>query len=323
MDQVAALRAFVRIVETGSFTHAAASMGTPKATVSKLLQQLEAHLRTKLLSRTTRRLAVTSDGAAYYERAVRLLSDLEELDASVTASQGRPTGRLRIDVSSSIAQGIIIPALAGFFARYPDIQLDVGTSDRTADLVADNVDCVIRAGVIGDLSLIARRIAEMHMTTCAAPSYLDTHGTPAEPQALEQEHVRIGYLKQRLAEPHPFSFVRAGETLEVAGRYLVAVNESQTYVAAGLAGHGILQAPYFMVRPHLESGALREVLAEWAVPALPLHVVYPPNRHLSTRLRVFVDWAAALFARAELAPPGGDVRQDDQGFGTRTVARQA
>ncbi len=303
MDQVAALRTFVRIVETGSFTHAAASMGAPKATVSKLLQQLEAHLRTKLLSRTTRRLAVTSDGAAYYERAVRLLSDLEELDASVTASQGRPTGRLRIDVSSSIAQGIIIPALTGFFARYPDIQLDVGTSDRTADFVADNVDCVIRAGVIGDLSLIARRIAEMHMTTCAAPSYLDAHGTPAEPQALEQGHIRIGYLKQRLAEPHPFSFVRAGETLEVAGRYLVAVNESQTYVAAGLAGHGILQAPYFMVRPHLESGALREVLAEWAVPALPLHVVYPPNRHLSTRLRVFVDWAAALCARAELAPP--------------------
>ena len=303
MDQVAALRAFVRIVETGSFTQAAASMGTPKATVSKLLQQLEAHLRTRLLSRTTRRLAVTSDGAAYYERAVRLLSDLEELDASVTASQGRPTGRLRIDVSSSIAQRIIIPALGAFFTRYPDIQLQVGTSDQTADLVADNVDCVIRAGVIGDLSLIARRIAEVHMITCAAPAYLDLHGTPADPSALERDHVRIGYLKQRLAEPHPFRFVRGGETFEAAGRYLVAVNEGQTYVAAGLAGYGILQAPYFMVGPHLEGGALREVLADWSVPALPLHVVYPPNRHLSTRLRVFVDWAAALFARAELAPP--------------------
>ena len=303
MDQVAALRAFVRIVETGSFTQAAASMGTPKATVSKLLQQLEAHLRTKLLSRTTRRLAVTSDGAAYYERAVRLLSDLEELDASVTASQGRPTGRLRVDVSSSIAQRIIVPALGAFFARYPYIQLQVGTSDQAADLVADNVDCVIRAGVIGDLSLIARRIAEVHMTTCAAPAYLNVHGTPADPSALERDHVRVGYLKQRLAEPHPFRFARGGETFDVAGRYLVAVNEGQTYLAAGLAGYGILQAPYFMVRPHLDGGALREVLADWTVPPLPLHVVYPPNRHLSTRLRVFVDWAAALFARAELAPP--------------------
>ena len=302
MDQVAALRAFVRIVETGSFTQAASSLGAPKATVSKLVQHLEAHLRTKLLSRTTRRLAVTSDGAAYYERAVRLLSDLEELDASVTASQGRPNGRLRIDVSSSIAQEIIVPALGGFFARYPGIQLSLGASDRTADFVADNVDCVIRAGTIGDLSLIARRIAEMHMTTCASPSYLDAHGAPADPRALEQGHVRVGYLKQRLAEPHPFSFVRGGETLEVAGRHQVAVNEGRTYLAAGLAGHGILQAPYFMVRPHLNSGALREVLPDWGVPPVPLHVVYPPNRHLSTRLRVFVDWAAGLFAAAALAP---------------------
>ena len=303
MDQVAALRAFVRIVETGSFTQAAAGLGTPKATVSKLLQQLEAHLRTKLLSRTTRRLAVTADGAAYYERAARLLHDLEELDASVTASQARPKGRLRVDVSSSIAQGIIMPALGGFFARYPDIQLDVGTSDRVADLVADNVDCVIRAGVIGDLSLIARRVAEMHMTTCAAPAYLHAHGTPADPRALEQDHATVGYLKQGLAEPHPLRFVHGGETLEVAARYQVAVNEAQTYLAAGLAGHGILQAPHFMVRQHLESGALREVLPEWSVPPLPLHVVYSPSRHLSTRLRVFVDWAAALFAKVEFAPP--------------------
>lgn len=309
MDQVAALRAFVRIVETGSFTQAAAGLGTPKATVSKLLQQLEAHLRTKLLSRTTRRLAVTADGAAYYERAARLLHDLEELDASVTASQARPKGRLRIDVSSSIAQAIIMPALSGFFIRYPDIQLDIGTSDRATDLVADNVDCVIRAGVIGDLSLIARRVAEMHMTTCAAPAYLDAHGTPADPRALEQSHVRVGYLKQGLAEPHPLSFMCKGETLEVTARYLVAVNEAQTYLAAGLAGHGILQAPHFMVRQHLESGALREVLPEWSVPPLPLHVVYSPSRHLSTRLRVFVDWAAALFAKVELVPPRRETRQ--------------
>lgn len=303
MDQVAALRAFVRIVETGSFTQAAAGLGTPKATVSKLLQQLEAHLRTKLLSRTTRRLAVTADGAAYYERAARLLHDLEELDASVTASQARPKGRLRVDASSSIAQGIIMPALGGFFARYPDIQLEVGTSDRATDLVADNVDCVIRAGVIGDLSLIARRVAEMHMATCAAPAYLHAHGTPADPRALEQDHVGVGYLKQGLAEPHPLKFVRGGEALEVAVRYQVTVNEAQTYLAAGLAGHGILQVPHFMVRQHLESGALREVLPEWSVPPLPLHVVYSPSRHLSTRLRVFVDWAAALFAKVEFAPP--------------------
>jgi len=303
MDQIAALRTFVRIVETGSFTQAAVSLNVPKPTVSKLVQQLEAHLRTKLLSRTTRRLAVTSDGAAYYERAVQLLADLEELDASVTASQARPKGRLRIDVSSAIAQRIIVPALDGFFARYPDIQLHIGTSDRPTDLVTENVDCVIRAGVIGDLSLIARRIAEMHMATCAAPSYLQAHGVPVHPSDLGRDHLIVGYLKARTAEPHPMSFVRGTETLEVAGRYHAAVNDAATYLAAGLAGYGVIQAPYFMVREHLSSGAMRDVLPDWGVPPLPLHVVYPPNRHLSTRLRIFVDWVAALFANVELMPP--------------------
>lgn len=315
MDQLAALRAFVRIVETGSFTQAAATLGTPKPTVSKLVQQLEAHLRTQLLSRTTRRLAVTSDGAAYYERAQQLLSDLEELDASVTASQARPKGKLRIDVSSSIAQGIIVPALSHFFARYPDIQLDIGISDRPADLVTDNVDCVIRAGAIADLSLIARRIAEMQMTTCAAPAYISAHGMPEHPTALARDHLIVGFMKQRLAEPHPLSFARGTEILEVAGHYRTAVNESQTFLAAALAGHGIIQVPYFMVRSYLESGAMRPILPDWRVPPLPLHIVYPPNRHLSTRLRVFVDWTAGVFAAADLAAPSS---QDAQ---TRASAR--
>ena len=305
MDQLAALRAFVRIVETGSFTQAAATLGTPKPTVSKLVQQLEAHLRTRLLSRTTRRVAVTSDGAAYYERAVQLLSDLEELDASVSASQAQPKGKLRIDVSSSLAQEIIVPALGGFFARYPDIQLDIGISDQAADLVAENVDCVIRAGTIADLSLIARRIAEVQMVTCAAPAYIQAHGMPDHPTAVGRDHRIVGYLKRRLAEPHPLVFLRGAERLEVAGRYQTAVNESRTYLAAALAGHGIIQVPYFMVRRYLEQGAMRPILPEWRVPPLPLHVVYPPNRHLSTRLRVFVDWTASLFAAADLAPPKG------------------
>lgn len=313
MDQLAALRAFVRIVETGSFTQAAISLGIPKPTVSKLVQQLEAHLRTKLLSRTTRRLAVTSDGAAYYERAMQLLADLDELDASVTASQARPKGKLRIEASSSVAQEIIVPALGGFFAQYPEIQLDIRMTDQLADLVSDSVDCVIRAGVIGDLSLIARRIGELHMTTCAAPAYLQAHGPPDHPRALERDHLIVGYLKQRLAEPHPLSFVRGTEALAVAGHYQAAVNDGATYLAAALAGYGIIQAPFFMVRQHLESGALRPVLPDWRVPPLPLHVVYPPNRHLSTRLRVFVDWVAAVFAAAELAPGPEPGREPGRG----------
>ncbi len=266
------------------------------------MQQLEAHLRTKLLSRTTRRLAVTSDGAAYYERAIRVLADLDELDASVTVSQARPKGRLRIDVSAAIAQEIMLPALGGFFERYPDIQLDIGTSDRLTDLIAENVDCVIRAGAIADLSLVARRIAEMHMTTAAAPAYLERHGMPAHPSALESQHRMVAYFSARTGRHVPFEFIRGEERLKVAGRYHVAVNEAGTYLRAGLAGHGVIQAPHFMVRGPVEAGELVQVLPDWSVPPIPLHVVYAPNRHLSTKLRIFVDWAAGLFAAAALAP---------------------
>src|SRR3954453_15105180 len=181
MDQLAAMRAFARIVETGSFSKASDSLGLPRATVTKLIQSLEAHLRTSLLNRSTRRVAVTADGAAYYDRAARLLAEIEELDGTLASSQLRPKGRLRIDVPPALARDVIVPALDDFFGRYPEIQLDIGASDRPADLVAENVDCVIRGGTISDPSLIARKIAVLEMVTCAAPSYLARHGEPRHP----------------------------------------------------------------------------------------------------------------------------------------------
>ena len=231
-----------------------------------------------------------------------MLADLDELDASLTVSQARPKGRLRIDVSAAIAQRIILPALGGFFDQYPDMQLDIGSSDRPVDLLAENVDCVIRAGTIGDLSLVARRIGELHMLTVAAPAYLSRHGAPTHPSVLEQGHQVVAYFSARTGRHLPFEFVRGPERLEVMGRYQAAANEAGIYVAAGLAGYGVIQAPYFMLRDHVEAGRLQQVLPDWSVPATPLHVVYPPNKHLSTRLRIFVDWAASLFAKAPLAP---------------------
>src|SRR5690349_8272335 len=183
-DQIAAMRAFARVVEQGSFTRAATTLSMPKATATKLIQTLEAHLQTTLLHRTTRRVSVTPDGAAYYERAVALLADLEELDGSMRLSQVNPKGRLRIDVSASLATLILIPALADFHARFPEIQIDIGVTDRPVDLIGENVDCVIRAGTLTDQSLIARKIAEMHFATCASPSYLQQKGEPRHPDDL-------------------------------------------------------------------------------------------------------------------------------------------
>lgn len=296
MDQLAAMRAFVRVVETGSFTRAAHSLEMPKPTVSKLIQTLEAHLRTKLLNRTTRRVAVTPDGAAYYERTVRLLVDLDELDSNMALSQAHPRGKLRIDVSGALARLIIIPALPDFVDRFPDIQIDLGVSDRQADLVGENVDCVVRAGELTDQSLIARRVAELQMVTCAAPSYLARYGEPKHPSDLESDHRVINYFSARTGRPLPFDFRRNGEPYEIKGRYAVALNEGSAYVAAAVAGLGVAQTPKFMVQQQLDDGTLRLVFRDWESEPVPLHIVYPPNRHLSNRLRVFVDWIAGVFA---------------------------
>jgi DNA-binding transcriptional LysR family regulator len=295
MDQLAAMRAFARVVEVGTFTRAAQLLDVPKPTLSKLIQNLEQHLRTKLLNRTTRRVTVTADGAAYYERAARILADVDELDSSMTLSQASPKGRLRIDISGPLAMLIMIPALPQFHARYPEIQIDLGVTDRPVDLVGENVDCVVRGGEITDQSLIARRIAEIHLTTCAAPAYLARHGQPRHPAELERTHTVVGYFSASSARPFPLVFKQGDDIEEINGRYILAVNDGNAYVSAGLAGLGIMQVPRFMVEERLASGALQPVLRDWVSDPMPLHVVYPPNRHLSTKLRIFVDWVAELF----------------------------
>lgn len=296
MDHLQALRVFARVVEAGTFTHAADSLGMPKATVTKLVQGLEAHLRTRLLNRTTRQVTVTAEGAAYYERVIRLLTELDELDTSFANAQACPKGRLRVDVSAAFASLWLIPNLQEFHRRYPDIQIELGVGDRLVDLVADNVDCVIRHGKLRDESLVARRLGEFDFVTCATPGYLAERGTPTHPGMLEDGHKVVGYFvgPGRL---YPLDFDRGGERHEPRMDFAVAVNDGNAYLAATLAGFGIAQVPSFMARHHLASGALVEVLAEWSVESMPAYAVYPPNRHLSAKVRVFVDWVAELFAR--------------------------
>ena len=299
-DQLAAMRAFARVVEAGTFTRASALLEIPKPTVTKLIQTLEAHLRIKLLNRTTRRVIVTPDGAAYYERVARLLAELDEIEGSMTLSQATLKGRVRVNVSASLALLIIIPALPDFHARYPEIQIDLGVTDRPVDLIGENVDCVMRGGELRDQSLIARRIGEMRFITCAAPSYLARHGEPRHPTDFESDHYVVSYFRPDSGKTHPFSFARAGEQHEIFGRYVAAFNDGNAYVAAGLVGLGVIQAPTFMVQQHVANGALQPVLTDWTPEVMPLHVVYPPNRHVSNKLRVFVDWIADLFASHDL-----------------------
>ena len=297
MDQIQAMRIFVRVVEAGTFTRAADSLSLPKASVTKHVQALEARLRVRLLNRTTRRVTVTADGAAYYERTVRLLTDLDDIEASMTNARSNPRGRLRVDVGTSMAQLLILPHLGEFHARYPDIQVDLGVSDRMVDLIGDNVDCVIRGGELTDQSLVARRIGNLEFITVASPAYLARCGTPTHPLQIEEKHTIVVYFSPQSGRQYPLELQKDGESIDVRGPYRVSVNESNAYVTATLAGLGISQITSHQASPHLGSGALVRLLPEWSQPLLPIYVVYPPNRHLSAKVRAFVDWAAELVER--------------------------
>jgi len=308
VDQLLALRVFVRIAESGAFSKAADSMNIPRPTVTKLVQDLERHLGTKLLQRTTRRVSVTPEGAAYYERTVRLIGDLDEMDESVARAQAQPRGRIRVDVGSVLANMILIPALPGLRARHPELHVDLGVSDRPIDLIGEGVDCVIRGGELADTSLVARRIADLDWLTCASPLYLGARGVPKHPSELIARepgpkdkarvpgHAIVGYFSSLSGKAFPLDFRRGDEQILVHGQAVVSVNESTAHLSALLSGVGLGQAFKFMVEPHLRSGRLRTVLDGWSRPRHPLHVVYPSNRHLSAKVRLFVDWVAEVFA---------------------------
>jgi LysR family transcriptional regulator for bpeEF and oprC len=299
LNLVLAMQVYVRVVEAGTFTKAADSMRMPKPTVTKLVQGLENHLRVKLLNRTTRKVTVTPDGSAYYERANRLLGDLEDIEASVSNAQASPKGRLRVDAGGSIASMFIIPALPAFVARYPEIQLELGVSDRAVDLIGENVDCVVRGGPLTEQSLVARHVGDLPWATCATPTYLSRHGTPRHPSDLERGHIVASHFSARTGRVTPLIFERDGKRIEIEGRSVVAVNESNAHLAAARAGLGIVQMPAFAMG-HAPKGELKAVLGAWQPQPLPIHVLYPPNRHLSAKVRVFVDWMVELFAGHEL-----------------------
>ncbi|MDO1585290.1 LysR substrate-binding domain-containing protein [Rhizobium oryzicola] len=302
MDQLSAMRVFVRVVEAGNFSKAASSLKMPKTTVTNLVQGLESHLRTKLLNRTTRRVVVTTDGALYYERASRILSELEELDISMSNSQSQPSGKVRVAVAGAFADLIIIPSLCDFHQRYPQIQLEFDIGDRVVDYVAENVDCALRAGTPGDQSMVARKVGEMYLRTYASPAYLARTSMPRHPLDLEQGHTCIGYMKAAHAgRVLPMEFRKGDEVINVEPDYAISVNEARSYVAAAVAGIGIAQAVSFMVRDAVERGELVEVLPDWPREPFPLYIVYPQNRHLSNKVRVFVDWLARRLQEVERA----------------------
>lgn len=300
MNKLQAMEVFVQVVDAGGFTRAAETLQLPKATVSTLVQSLEQSLQVKLLNRTTRHVSVTADGAAYYERCLRILNDVRDAEESVSRNRASPSGRLRVDASTGVANEILIPALPDFFRRYPDILLELGCGDRPVDLVEEGVDCAIRGGQLGDSSLIARRIGVLQFVTCATPDYLARFGRPTHPRDLLEHHRCINYFSAKTGKTFEWDFARGDERYLIPVPASLAVNDSTAYIRAGLAGLGIMQIGSYSLDPHLRTNQLELLLEDWVSTPLPIHVVYPQNRHLSAKVRVFVEWVAELFASSPL-----------------------
>lgn len=303
MDRFDAMRAFVRVVETGSFTKAAHTLHIDRASMTGLIQQLEARLGVKLLNRTTRKVNVTEDGAVYYERIVGVLGALEDAETSLPGASTSPRGQLRVDVPSPFAALILIPALPAFHARYPDIQFDLGASDRKVDLIGENVDCVVRGGEVTDQSLVARRVGELPLGVYAAPDYLKRAGTPVHPHELaHSEHRIVRFRGSRSGDGFPYVMRRGDEQVKLQGRHILAIDDGNAYLSAGLAGLGVLWLPDYMASAHAANGSLVRLFTDWHIDAMPMSIAYPPNRHMSKKLRVFIDWIIELMAQHAALP---------------------
>jgi LysR family transcriptional regulator for bpeEF and oprC len=305
MDRFQAMQVFTRVVDANSFTRAADHLGLPRTTVTTIIQNLEKMLNVRLLNRTTRRLSLTPDGAAYYDRATRILADVEEAEAAFMDASRRPRGKLRIDVPASIGRLILIPSLCEFHDRYPDIEMVIGMGDRPVDLVQEAVDAVLRVGELQDSTLVARRVGNFEGITCASPQYLERFG---EPQTLEDlaRHQAVQYFSSRTGRTIDWDFMVDGSPVHIKMNGKVSVNDADAYMACGLQGFGLIQPPRFMALPYLESGELREILPAWKPKPMQISVVYPHNRHLSPKVRAFTDWVAELFGRCPLLGGRGE-----------------
>ncbi|MDE2249726.1 MAG: LysR family transcriptional regulator [Xanthomonadaceae bacterium] len=296
MDRLEAMRLFTRIVELGSFTAAADDLDLPRATVTHAIKRLEARLGAQLLQRTTRRVRATGDGETYYRHCLRLLADVDEVETDFREARVQPKGHLRVDLPVSLARLLVIPALRDFFARYPQIQLDIGTGDRFVDLVREGVDCVLRIGEPGDSGMVGRRVAMLQQVTVASAAYVRRHGLPDSLAALQHGHLAVNWVSPTSRRTEPLEFVVERKRRQIALPGCVSVSGVDAYLGCCEAGLGIAQVPRYRIVDALDSGRLREILPALPPPSLPMTILYPQQRQMPARLRVFVDWLVELTA---------------------------
>ncbi len=293
MENIESIKRFVRVAELGSFTKAADALGLPKASVSLAVQQLENNLKTQLLHRTTRRVQLTPDGQVFYERSKDVLAEMDELSSLFQDDKTSLSGVIRVDMSIPMARNLVIPNLPEFLNRYPNIYVDISSTDRRVDLITDGLDCVVRTGNLSESGLIARHLGELPQANYVSPSYIAEYGEP-ETLADLKKHWLIHYNVNPSSRFDAFEFWDGKICHKIKMQSRLSVNNVDTYRTACVAGLGIMQAPYLGAQQMLNEGKLIEVLKDFRAPAMPVSILYPHRRNLSKRIRIFMDWLSEL-----------------------------
>lgn len=291
MQNLEALAIFVRIAEMGSFTHAADSLGIQKGRASNVVRQLEADMGARLLHRSTRTVQLTEDGRSFYIRARALLAEAEDLGSMFAGSETPLRGRLRVDLPTEFARSTIVPALPTFLEAYPEVELEISSTDRRVDLIQEGMDCVLRVGEILDETLVARRLGALRMVNAASPVYLNSYGVPRTLEdLLTQGHRMVHYTPTLGSRPHGWEYPDGNSYAMLTLPGSLSVNNVQTYHGAGLAGLGLIQAGRSSLSAHLMNGELIEVLPDLRPEPLPVFIVVAHRQNLSRRVRIFIEW---------------------------------
>lgn len=292
MDRLDQMRLFARVAERRSFSLAAQDLGVPASTATDAVKQLEARLGVRLLERTTRHVAMTADGEAYYRRCLAILDDVE--DAESAFSGAKPKGVLRVDVQGRLARRFLLPSLPRFFAEYPGLELHMSEGDRFVDLLREGVDCVLRVGELADSEMIARRVALLPEVTCAAPSYIERFGMPEHWDRL-QGHRMIGFHSSATGYVLPLEFQVDGTLKTATLPSVLSVNAAESYSAAAKLGLGIIQVPRWGAEEAFAEGSLVPLLEDTPPSPSPVSLLYPKSRQLTPRVRVFIEWVVREF----------------------------
>lgn len=289
------LRVFCRVVELNSFSRAADQLEMSNASITNHVASLESHFGVRLLNRTTRKLSLTDDGRSCYESAQRLLGEMKELEEILQGAKQKPTGMLRVDVPTAIGRIYIAPALSRFTAKYPEMSIMMNVTDRVVDAVEERVDVVIRLGKLKDSNMVARTIHQPRFVCCATPDFLARHGTPKTPDDLAH-YPCLGFIQPNTGQLVPWTFAQGDQQITYTPKATISINHADSLIHTALSGAGIIQLLSLSLNPPIAAGLLKPILEDWSTAGPPVSVMYPQNRHLSPKVRVFVDFVAELLS---------------------------